>query len=134
MSGPAQDEAAVREPMTGSVGTRILGWAAVLSLGLVLLLGLVTSPADVNQGEAVRLMYVHIPVIWVAYGSFILTAAASALFLWKGSSRDDRGRHYDRLAGTAAEIGVVFTGLTLISGALWGVASPGVSTGSGTPG
>lgn len=114
------------ESMTGSLATRVLGWAAVLTLGLVLLLGLVVSPRDVNQGEAVRLLYVHVPVIWIAYGSFIITAVSSALFLARSAGRADRGRHHDRIAGAAAEVGVVFTALTLISGALWGRITWGV--------
>jgi heme exporter protein C len=114
------------ESMTGSLSTTVLGWASVVSLGLVLLLGLIVSPRDINQGEAVRLMYVHVPVIWIAYGSFIVTAAASALFVLKAETREDRGRHLDRVAGSAAEVGVVFTALTLISGALWGRITWGV--------
>lgn len=114
------------ETVTGSLGTRVLGWAVVMSLGVAALLGLVISPRDVTQGEAVRLMYVHVPTIWVAYACFITTAVASALFLWRGPSRSDRGRHYDRVAGAAGEVGVVFTALALITGALWGRITWGV--------
>ena len=91
-----------RDTFTGSLATTILGWASGASLVVVLLVGLIFSPRDVNQGEAVRLLYVHVPVIWVAYGSFIVTAVASALFLAKAASQPDRGRHYDRVAGAAA--------------------------------
>lgn len=106
--------------MTATVATRVIGVTAVAALAVMLLLALVVSPDDVVQGDAVRHLYVHVPVIWVAYGSFALTTAASALYLWRGSRRADRGRHYDRLAGAAAEVGVVFTGLTLLTGSLWG--------------
>lgn len=107
-------------PMTATPATRVLGAVALAAIAVMLVLGLVTSPPDVVQGDAVRLLYIHVPVIWIAYGSFALTSAASALFLWRGSRRLDGGRHYDRLAGAAAESGVVFTGLTLMSGAIWG--------------
>ena len=107
-------------PMTATAGTRVLGSVAIVASALLLLLALVVSPADVVQRDAVRLLYIHVPVIWIAYGSFGLTSLASALFLWRGSRRAAGGRHYDRLAGAAAESGVVFTGLTLVSGALWG--------------
>lgn len=107
-------------PMTATAATRVLGAVALLASAVMLLLGLVVSPKDVVQGDAVRLLYVHVPVIWIAYASFGLTSAASALFLWRGARRADAGRHYDRLAGAAAESGVVFTGLTLVTGALWG--------------
>jgi len=116
----------VRETPTGSLATRVLGLAVLMSLGVAALLGLVISPRDVTQGEAVRLMYVHVPVIWVAYACFITTAVSSALFLWRGSDRSDRGRHYDRLAGSAAEVGVMFTMMALVSGALWGRITWGV--------
>ncbi|MDG2111991.1 MAG: cytochrome c biogenesis protein CcsA [Actinomycetota bacterium] len=106
--------------MTATPATRVLGVVALVASAVMLLLGLVVSPKDVVQGDAVRLLYVHVPVIWIAYGSFALTSAASGLFLWRGSRRADAGRHYDRLAGAAAESGVVFTGLTLVTGALWG--------------
>ncbi len=111
---------------TASIATRVLGCLAVASLAAVALLGLVVSPRDINQGEAVRFMYLHLPAIWIAYGSFVLAAAASALLLWKGASRPDKGRHYDRLAGAAAEVGVFFTALTIITGAMWGRLTWGV--------
>ena len=114
------DTPAAQGPMTATPATRVLGGVAILSTLVALLLGLVVSPEDVVQGDAVRLLYVHVPVIWIAYGSFGLTSLASALYLWKGGRRSDGGRHYDRMAGAAAECGVLFTGLTLISGALWG--------------
>ncbi len=114
---PAPD---VDGPMTATAATRVLGAVAILAAAVMLLLGLVISPEDVVQGDAVRLLYVHVPAIWIAYGSFALTSGASALYLWRGSRRADGGRHYDRLAGAAAESGVVFTGLTLVTGSLWG--------------
>ena len=84
------------------------------------LLGLVVSPPDVVQGEAVRMLYLHVPAIWIAYGSFAVTSVSSLLFLRRGKRREDKGRHYDRLGGAAAEVGVLFTGVTLITGMLWG--------------
>ncbi|MDG2260803.1 MAG: cytochrome c biogenesis protein CcsA [Actinomycetota bacterium] len=115
-----------KDSMTGSLATTTLGWASGASLIVVLVTGLITSPKDANQGEAVRLLYVHVPMIWIAYGSFIITAVYSGLFVAKAASRPDLGRHLDRVAGSAAEVGVVFTGLTLVSGALWGRITWGV--------
>ncbi|MCP3936830.1 MAG: cytochrome c biogenesis protein CcsA [Actinomycetia bacterium] len=111
---------------TSSVGTTVLGWLAFVSLVATAVLGLVVSPRDVVTGDAVRFLYLHVPVIWVAYGAFISCAIASALFLWKGKSRADRGRHLDRVAGASAEVGVVFTALALITGAMWGRITWGV--------
>ncbi|MAR53927.1 MAG: hypothetical protein CL426_04125 [Acidimicrobiaceae bacterium] len=106
--------------MTGTLVTRVLGVSALAATGLMAVLGLVISPPDVVQGEAVRMLYIHVPSIWIAYGGFALTSISSILFLRRSRRRPDQGRHYDRLAGSAAEVGVVFTAITLITGMLWG--------------
>ena len=106
--------------MTATPATRVLGVLAIAATALMAVLGLFISPADVIQGEAVRMLYLHVPSIWIAYGAFVLTSVSSILFLRARKRREDQGRHYDRLAGSAAEVGVVFTGITLITGMLWG--------------
>ena len=115
--------------MTGSLATRVLGAVALAAVAVMAILALWISPADEVQGDAVRLMYVHVPSIWVAYGSFVLTAFASARVLWRtrsgaggsqGVIADRQARHWDRVAGAAAELGVIFTALTLMTGSLWG--------------
>lgn len=115
--------------MTGSVATRVLGAIGLAAAAVMAVLALWVSPADAVQGDAVRLMYVHVPSIWVAYGGFVLTAFASARVLWRtrsgaggteGVIADRQARHWDRVAGAAAELGVMFTGLTLVTGSLWG--------------
>ena len=98
--------------MTATPATRVLGAVALVAVLLMVLLGLVVSPADVVQGQAVRMLYLHVPSIWIAYGAFVLTSLSSALFLIRSRRRHDGGRHYARLAGSAAEVGVVFTGIT----------------------
>jgi heme exporter protein C len=84
--------------------------------------GLVLSPADRDQGDAVRIMYVHVPSVWLAYLAFIVTALASGVHLF--------GRRHslqaDRVAGASAEIGVVFMAVTLVTGMLWGRITWGV--------
>tara|TARA_B100000579_G_scaffold434303_1_gene454852 strand:+ start:399 stop:1163 length:765 start_codon:yes stop_codon:yes gene_type:complete len=106
--------------MTATPITRVLGVSALAAAALMAVLGLVVSPPDVIQGEAVRMLYIHVPSIWIAYGGFALTSISSILFLRRSRRRPDQGRHYDRLAGSAAEVGVVFTAITLITGMLWG--------------
>ncbi|HEV7862830.1 MAG TPA: cytochrome c biogenesis protein CcsA [Acidimicrobiia bacterium] len=97
-------------------GTVVLGALTVAGLGLLVVLGLFVSPPDFQQGDAVRLMYLHVPAAWISYLAFGVTALASGLYLWK------RTRHqaWDTLAGASAELGVLFTGLTLVLGSLWG--------------
>jgi len=107
---------------TGTRATRVLGVVTLVMLGWLGLFGLVLSPADVDQGDAVRIMYVHVPTVWLAYLAFIVTAACSALYLF--GKRHSLG--FDRVAGASAEIGVVFMALTLISGSLWGRITWGV--------
>ena len=87
---------------------------AVLSLHAYL--SLVYSPKDNVQGDAVRLLYLHVPVAWLAYVSFAVTTVCSILFLVPKT----RSNVYDVLAGASAKAGIIFCGLTLILGALWG--------------
>src|SRR5207244_4473766 len=108
---------------TGTRATRLLGAATLAALALTAVMALVVSPPDDVQGDAVRLLYLHVPTAWVAmYLSFGITTLASALYLW----RRTRSRFWDLVAGASAEIGVVFLGLTLIVGSIWGRATWGV--------
>jgi heme exporter protein C len=93
-----------------------VGIAALVALGVLGILGLDVAPPDAVQGDAQRLMYLHVPTAWLAYLAFGVTALASALYLWPRT----RSAVWDRLAGASAELGVLFTGLTLIVGSLWG--------------
>lgn len=106
----------MRDRVTGTPFTRWLGAATLIGLGFLLLLGLVLSPADVNQGESVRIMYAHVPGAWLAYLAFIVTAMSSAAYLWKRT----RSLTWDRIAGASAEVGVLFMGISLVTGSLWG--------------
>ena len=90
------------------------GWASLASLSLLALFGLWGAPPDQVQGDAQRLMYVHVPAAWLAYLAFAVTAIASLLYLWPRT----RARVWDFVAGASAELGVLFTGLTLILGSL----------------
>ena len=94
----------------------------VLALLVALALcGLVFSGADRDQGESVRIMYVHVPSIWVAYIAFIVTALCSGTYL----SKRNRSLSWDRVAGASAEIGVLFVAVSLVTGSLWGRLSWG---------
>jgi heme exporter protein C len=95
---------------------RWLGLAALVSLAVTAVLALWGSPADAEQGDAMRLLYLHVPTAWLAYLAFFVTAASSALWLWPRT----RAPVYDLLAGASAEVGVIFTGLMLVMGSLWG--------------
>lgn len=75
---------------------------------------LVVAPREIIEGEVQRLLYIHFPSILAAYGAFALVFVASLVVLWK------RDMRWDAVARGAATVGVLFTGLTLATGALWG--------------
>lgn len=99
---------------TSSRGTRILGAVTFAGLVVLAILALVVTPADEKQGDAVRLLYLHVGSALTAFLAFGVTALASLVYLRK------RTIFWDTLAAASAEVGVVLTGLCLISGALWG--------------
>ncbi|EPR42802.1 cytochrome c assembly protein [Desulfovibrio sp. X2] len=74
----------------------------------------VYAPVEQTMGLVQKIFYYHLPLSWWALVSFTCVFVASALYLWKGEER------YDRLAGAAGEIGVLFTALTLATGMIWG--------------
>ena len=85
--------------------------------GFVMLLALymvfVAVPTDSAQGIVQRIFYFHVPLAIMSFVAFATVAVASVLFLWRG------GRTWDRLAHVAAEIGLVFCSLVLITGPIW---------------
>ena len=94
----------------------LLPWfaaAAVLTLGAGLLVSF-TSPPDYQQGDTVRIMFLHVPAAWTAMMAYALMALASIVGLV------NRHPLADVAARTAAPLGAVFTALGLITGSLWG--------------
>ena len=111
-----------RSAGTGTRGTRILGIITIVAMAWLVAFGLGFSPADRNQEEAVRIMYVHVPTIWIAYLAFVVTAVASGFYLFGRK----KSLGWDRMAGASAEIGTIFVAMTLVVGALWGRLTWGV--------
>jgi heme exporter protein C len=73
------------------------------------------TPLEAKQGAAQKILYLHAPSAFVGlYFAFGLVAIAGALYLWL---RDER---LDRIAASAAEVGVVFMTVVLITGPMWG--------------
>lgn len=76
--------------------------------------GAFNAPADYQQGEAARIMYVHVPAAWMAIMIYGAMAVLSFMFLvWRHTLAD-------LLARQSASIGAIFTLITLITGMLWG--------------
>ena len=91
-----------------------LGGLTVLCLGVGLYLGLFRSPADYQQGESVRIMYVHVPAAWMALFCYSTMAVSAAVgLIWKHPLADVAGK-------ATAPVGAVFTFLALATGSLWG--------------
>lgn len=91
----------------------LAGLASALAVAVGLVLAF-TSPPDAFQGDFVRIMYVHVPSAWLAFLAFGVTALGSLGWLIRKRLR------WDRLAEASAEIGVLFTAVTLFTGMLWG--------------
>ena len=70
-------------------------------------------PTEAQMGIVQRIFYFHVASAWVAFLAFFTVAAASAVYLWRGS------RRADQLALAAAEIGVLFCTLVLVTGPIW---------------
>lgn len=78
------------------------------------------SPVDRDMGHLQKIMYVHVPAAWVAFATFFVVFVASCLYLWKREPR------YDLLAAASAEVGTVFTALTIALGSIWGKPTWGI--------
>ena len=76
--------------------------------------GLVIAPPDYQQGEAMRIIYVHVPAAWMSMFVYAVMAISSAVaFIWKHPLADVAAK-------ASAPIGAVFTALALATGMLWG--------------
>jgi heme exporter protein C len=71
------------------------------------------APTEANQGIVQRIFYFHVACAWVAFAAFGLVAICGALYLWIGHEV------FDDLEYAAAEAGMVFCTLVLITGSLW---------------
>jgi heme exporter protein C len=106
--------------MSGGRPTRVLGGLALAGLAAGLAAGFGYAPREVVQGNVQRIMYLHVPAVLTAYLAFALVLVGSVAYL------ATRGAGWDRLAAAAAEIGVLFTGITIVSGSIWGRPTWGV--------
>jgi heme exporter protein C len=100
-----------------TLATRWRPWIGRVTLcifALGLYLAFIASPPDYQQGETVRIMYVHVPCAWMAMGIYSFIALLSAFFLiWKYPLAGIFAR-------SAASLGALFTFLSLLTGSLWG--------------
>jgi len=99
------------------LASRILPWtsvAALLLLGFGLYFALFDSPPDYQQGDSVRIMYIHVPAAIMSEAVYgLMAAAAAAGFIWKHALAD-------LFVKAAAPLGAAFTLICLVAGSLWG--------------
>ncbi len=95
---------------------RLLPWiagaaVAVLALGFVLAF---QAPPDYQQGETVRIMYIHVPFAWLGlFGYVMMAASCIGILVWRHPLADVAHK-------ATAPVGATFTALCLLTGALWG--------------
>jgi heme exporter protein C len=100
-----------------AISGRLLPWFSVAAL-LLLVIGtvwaLLIAPADYQQGNSYRIIYIHVPAAFLAQSGYLLMAIAGAVgLIWKMKLADV-------VAKSCAPIGASFTLLALITGAVWG--------------
>ncbi|WCR56433.1 heme ABC transporter permease [Rickettsia asembonensis] len=92
----------------------ILAISTFVMMIIGLYLALIVSPVDYQQGEFVRIMYVHVPASWMALGIYVFMAACSfSYLLWKTTISY-------LLAVASSYVGATFTLISLVTGSLWG--------------
>jgi heme exporter protein C len=92
---------------------RILPWVVGPAMVAVLALVFLVVPTERDQGIVQRIFYFHVPSAWTAFLGFFTVCGASLVFLWKGSA------DFDRVARAAAEVGMIFCSLVLLTGPIW---------------
>src|SRR2546426_6217005 len=97
-----------------------LGIAAAASFVVASVMALFWAPTDAVQGNVYRILYVHVPLAWLAYLAFVVVFLASVGWLWA------KNPIFDAIAVASAEIGVLFTGLFLVAGSIWAKPTWGV--------
>jgi heme exporter protein C len=107
--------------MTPARSTRFLAGSAVSFLLLfTACLAVGAAPLEITMGVVQKIFYFHVPCAWLLMLSAVVCAGGSLAFLFRGSERGDR------IALSAAELGVVFGLCVLVSGPLWAKAAWGV--------
>jgi heme exporter protein C len=100
---------------SSSQTTRAFGIASAAMLVVALVLVFLVAPRaqDAAGGDVQRIFYFHVSSAWNGFGAWFVTAIAGALYLKR------RDLKYDRIAVSAAEIGVLFITMVLLTGMLW---------------
>ncbi len=98
----------------------MFGWFAFVFLIASQVIAIAISPPDRDMGDLQKIMYVHVPAAWMTMLAPLALLVFSLRYLWKRRDEDDL------LAASAAEVAVMFAGLTLALGMIWGRPTWGV--------
>ncbi|MDX2468986.1 MAG: cytochrome c biogenesis protein CcsA [SAR324 cluster bacterium] len=93
---------------------KVIGYLALAGLALSGYIIFLWVPTESSQGYVQKIMYIHLPGVWITFVAFFITFLGSIGYLWK------RQEKYDILALASAEIGVVFCTIGLVTGSIWG--------------
>jgi heme exporter protein C len=100
-----------------SLVDRVVPWLTAVTLillGIGLYLSFFVAPPDYQQGETVKIMFIHAPAAWLAmFGYMLIAVAALGTLIWRHPLADVAAK-------TAAPIGATFTFIALVTGSLWG--------------
>jgi len=91
----------------------VLPWLTCLTMVAALAMVFLYVPNEQMQGAPQRIFYFHLPAAWNTFLGFFVVAGASAAYLWQGD------RFSDLLAQAAAEVGMVFCTVVLVTGSIW---------------
>lgn len=100
-------------PLAGALIPWFAGAAAVLAV-VGLYVGFFVAPTDYQQGEAYRIIYIHVPAAWMSMFIYVVMAA------WAGAGLIFNTRLSSYMARALAPTGAIFTFIALWTGALWG--------------
>ena len=102
---------------TSLVGNTKLIYASIFISSVMMVVNMylifVWAPTERIMGHIQRIFYLHVPMAWLAFIAFFIVFVSGVLYLWKKDFK------YDRIASSAAEIGVIFTTIVLITGPIW---------------
>ena len=99
-----------------NIALALVAGVMVLNMYLIFMF----APTEAISGHVQRIMYIHVPMAWLAFLAFFIVFVGSVMYLWK------RTEKWDALASAAAELGVIFTTLVLITGPIWAKPTWGV--------
>lgn len=99
---------------------KLFGLSTLVLFASAMVLALVVSPPDVNQGDLIRVMYAHVSVVWIGFLAVLMTAIYGMLYLWRSKAMDDVW------AVASAEMALIYFGLAIVGGMTYSKPTLGV--------